>query len=74
MINNINKIGTLVEKVKGGAELRLEIKVGEYVWHMYSDKTGHNSVRQPRVHGEGSPRPDKRTRLHWDGFLRNQTN
>jgi len=73
MKNLTEKIGTLIERVAGGSELRLQIKVGEYVWHMYSDKTGHHSVIQPKENGTGKPTPSKRVRLHWDRFLQNQT-
>jgi hypothetical protein len=51
----------------------MEIKVGQYVWHMYSDKTGYHSIVQQVEKGMGAPRASKRVRDHWNGFLSNQT-
>ena len=71
-MENTAKLGTLIEKVSG-CELRMEIKVGQYVWHMYSDKTGYHSIVQQVEKGMGAPRASKRVRDHWNGFLSNQT-
>jgi hypothetical protein len=71
-MKNTAKQGTLIERVSG-CELRIEIKVGQYVWNMYSEKTGCHSISEPIERGMDAPRPSKRVRAHWDGFLSNQT-
>jgi hypothetical protein len=64
--------GVLIERTASGCELKLEIKSGEYIWNMFSSKTGTHSIRQSIEKGSGAPRPNARVRAHWDGFIQNQ--
>jgi hypothetical protein len=70
MTNKMN--GVLIERTQSGCELKLEIKKGEYIWNMFSPKTGTHSIIQEIEKGSGAPRPSVRVRAHWDGFIQNQ--
>jgi hypothetical protein len=63
--------GVVIERAMN-VELRKEIKVGELIWHFYSDKTGHHQISQRIEKGNYLTPMSERAAIHWNGFKANQ--
>lgn len=55
---------------KEGCEMYVVVGIGEYIWYMFSEKTGIHSLKNKGKYGR--PVPCERVLAHWNGFIQNQ--